>query len=101
MSGASIAEHAAVSRATMPGSVRRRLAELRDKLAQGQGAEVWRTRPIGVRVALIMMALESDGSDLREQAAQPWGAFTPDQRAALGATARTLRDALHPAGYLR
>jgi hypothetical protein len=61
---------------------------------------VWRQIPIELRAVLITMACpERKAPDV--DAAQGWASFSPDERIALGALARTWRQGLGGAAWLR
>lgn len=65
----------------------------------GLAARAWRDTPYHVRQALI--AFCTDRQDVELSAHRGWADFTPDERARIGATARTWAKGLQGAGFLR
>lgn len=80
---------------------------LRDEIAQrvtvGQDAagQAWRDMPPRVRVALVMLACDMNGTDPRDFARQTWASYTEAQRLSIGSTAREWQRAMACAGVLR
>jgi len=99
---ASAAAHVAKAAAhgmPLPAYVRQR-AEAAFRRDSNAG-RTWREMERCVRVAIVGLAIDTQGRDPMELAVQPWAAFSEDERRSLGSVARLVNKQTARAADLR
>jgi hypothetical protein len=98
MTGAELAQQAALKGAPVHAVVRALYAERRAALDTPASA-AWNRMPLKVRMQLVTVA--TDRENIENAATMPWAAFTADEQVALGAEAREFARGLSEAQWLR